>query len=198
MRFLPTLALGLFCSTLALGGLAGCEKDRAEMRPDMDKISGKERGLQSRDLREMTDKMAPDLLQIPEIVANPAKIVIVMKPISNKTSSLRGQDLTIYVARLKGLLNSKARDRLAFVEERETLQRLQNQELDGRGDAFEDASRRGAQPTQRLQPQYVLWGEFMDIANANSSYYLCTFKLTNIRTGEEVWTGMYETKTLNP
>lgn len=198
MRLIKSLALGVFCSAVALGGLTGCEKDRAEMRPDMDKVSGKERGLQSRDLREMTDRMAPDLLQIPEIVNNPTKVVVVMKPISNKTTSLRGQDLTIYVARLKALLNGKARDRMAFVEERETLQRLQNQELNGGGDPFEDASRRGAQPTQRLQPQYVLWGEFMDLAQSNSSYYLCTFKLTNLKTGEEVWTGMYEVKTLNP
>src|ERR1700733_10816437 len=47
-------------------GFVGCDKDRDEMRPDLDKVVSNEHGLQSRDLREMTDRMGPDLLLIPE------------------------------------------------------------------------------------------------------------------------------------
>src|SRR6476620_8875182 len=93
--------------TAAIGlSVGGCEKNRDEMRPDMDTVLT-EHGLQSRDLREMTDKLAPDIMQIPEIGQNPNKIVIVMKPIQNKLESDPGRDLTIYVARLKSLLNSR-------------------------------------------------------------------------------------------
>jgi hypothetical protein len=69
------------CLTLAMAcaaGMAGCESTRAEMRPDMDTIVRGERGPQAKELREMTDRMAPDLLQIPEIVQNPYRVTVVM------------------------------------------------------------------------------------------------------------------------
>src|ERR1035437_3115680 len=105
---LAVLAVGT-AITLSIGA---CDKNRDEMRPDMDTVMSHERGMQSRDLREMTDKLAPDLLQIPEIANNPTRVVIVMKPIENKLESEQGRDLTIYVARLKSLLNSRARDKM--------------------------------------------------------------------------------------
>jgi PBP1b-binding outer membrane lipoprotein LpoB len=188
-----TLALGL-----ALAGV-GCEKSRDEMRPNMDRVSGHERGLQSRDLREMTDRMAPDMLTIPEIVQNPTKITIVMKPIENKTAQPE-RDLTIFVARLKNLLNSNAsRDRLAFVEDQATLRALQAQELGSGQPGFEDGGRTGPiiNSDPRIVPQYVLWGTFYEMDSGHSSYFLCEFRLTNINTGKQVWTHQYEVKTLN-
>ncbi len=183
-------------------GLGGCDKDRNEMRPDPDKVSD-EKGLQSRDLREMTNKMAPDLLAIPEIVQQPYRAVIVMKDIENKTEDDPGRNLNIYVARLVGLLNStQAHDRIAFVEQRATLEKLQGEELGGgaNNDPFEDASRGGGAPPPpdpRVKPQYALWGTFYSMNNGKTSYYLCQFKLTSLTTGLQVWTGQYEVKTLN-
>jgi hypothetical protein len=188
---------------LAMSGaaLTGCEKSRDEMRPDMDKVVSDEHGLQSRDLREMTDRMAPDLLRIPEIARNQYKVTIVMKPPVNKFESDPTRDLTIYVARLKALLNSSAaRDRLAFVEENQKLRQFQSQELGGGGgDPFEDASRGGAAPPPdpRVLPQYVLTGEFYEKNNGKTSYYLCTFHLLDIHTGVQVWENFYEVRTLN-
>jgi hypothetical protein len=193
------------CAALALAAavglsIGGCEKNRDEMRPDMDTVMN-ERGLQSRDLREMTDKLAPDLLQIPEIANNPNKVVIVMKPIQNKLESDPGRDLTIYVARLKSLLNSRARDKMAFVEDQATLRRVQGEELGGGNpDPFEDASRGNMQmpPDQRVKPQYALWGTFYEQNNGKTSYYLCTFRLTDLKTGVQIWEGPpYEVRTLN-
>ena len=176
---------------------AGCEKSRDEMRPDMDTVVSGEKGMQSRDLREMTDKMAPDLLTIPEIVQNPNKITVVMKPIQNRLESNPTRDLTIYVARLKTLLNSSAsRDRIAFVEDRATLQQLQGEEL-GNQDVFGEGGRPGAAPNPRIVPQFALWGTFYEQRNTKTSYYLCTFRLTNIATGQQVWEGSYEVRTLN-
>jgi hypothetical protein len=143
----------------------------------------------------MTDKMAPDILQIPEIAANPNKVVIVMTGIQNRTSDPT-QDMTIYVARLRSLLNQHARDRVAFVENRQTTEALQNQEL-GTADPFESGSRTGAPASTRLLPQYALKGVFYQQKNNATSYYLCTFQLTNLKTGEVVWENSYETRTLN-
>ncbi len=189
-------AAGLMLTSLALG-LGGCEKNRDELRPDMDKVVSGDRNLQSRDLREMTDRMAPDLLQIPEIVQNPYKVVVVMKSIENKTENEPTRNYDIYVARLKTLLNSsKTRDKIAFVEERQTLERLQGQEL-GNPDPMEDASRTGQPVSQRVKPQYALKGVFYSKYDGRTSYFLCTFQLTDLRTGVQVWEGSYEVRTLN-
>ncbi len=188
---------------LALAGLgfAGCEKNRDEMRPDMDKVQSKQPGLQARDLREMTTRMAPDLLTIPEVAQNQFRAVVVMKGITNKTESEPGRNLDIYVARLKTLLNSsQCRDRLAFVEEKATLERLQGEELGTtNNDPFEDGARGGIAvppPTRRL-PQYVLKGIFYSKYDGKTTYYLCTFQMTDIKTGVQVWEGSYEVSTLN-
>jgi len=193
-----SLALVGACLTLAV--LGGCSHTPTydEMRPDPSSIQPGDRGLQSKDLIEMTDKMAPDLLKIPEIAANPSKVVIVMTGVENRTSSLAGQDMRIYTARLRSLLNQHARDRLAFIEQRKTTQALQAAEGPVSNDTFEEASRRGAPaPSTAYQAQYALKGEFMDLANRQTSFYHCTFQLTNLRTGEIVWEGSYETRALN-
>lgn len=196
MGFASKLAVVMVCAVTGLG-VVGCDKDRDEMRPDMDKVQGNEQGMQSRDLREMTDRMAPDLLQIPEIVQNPNRVVVVMKPIQNKLVSNPGEDLTIYVARLKTLLNSsKTRDRMAFVEDAQTLARLQGEEL-GNPDPFEDAARTGQPTNTRVTPQFALKGIFYEKYEGKTSYYLCTFQLTDLKTGIQVWENSYEVKTLN-
>ena len=149
----------------------------------------------------MTDKMAHDLLRIPEIVQNPYKVTVVIKTPANHFETDPGRDLTIYVARLKALLNSSsARDRMAFVEQQATLRKFQSEELGGQNhDPFEDASRGGVAPPPdpRVKPQFVLTGDFYEKNNGKTSYYLCTFHLLDINTGVQVWENFYEVRTLN-
>jgi len=145
----------------------------------------------------MTNRMAPDLLAIPEIVQNPTRVVIVMTGVDNKTQDQQGQNMDIFVARLKGLLNtSQTKDRILFVENKAKLQQLQQQEL-GNPDPFEDASRGGGAPDQRIKPQFALYGTIYSMNNGKTTYYNCQFKLTSLTTGAEVWNGMYEVSTLN-
>jgi hypothetical protein len=192
------VAAGAVLACLVLG-FAGCEQSRDEMRPDLDKVVGGEKGMQSRDLREMTDRMAPDLLTIPEIANNPYRAVVVMKSIQNKTENEPGRDFDIYIARLKTLLNSsKCRDRIAFTEDRATLQKIQGEELGGGQDSFEDSSRGGPAPADpRVKPQYALKGIFYSKHDDKTTYYLCTFQLTDLHNGLQVWEGSYEVRTLN-
>ncbi|MEI8194982.1 MAG: hypothetical protein WCI73_03640 [Phycisphaerae bacterium] len=179
--------------------LAGCASTPSydQMRPDPSSVVVGDHGLQSKDLIEMSDKMAPSLLQIPEIAANPRQVVIVMTGIENHLRSDPGEDLTIYVARMKGLLNKHARDRLTFVEKRETTQKLQAAEGAGGTDPFGEASRGGGAPPTRWVPQYALKGVFYDKVNGQTTYYLCTFQLTNIATGQQVWEDTYEVRVGN-
>ena len=192
MASIAMAALGL---GLTLGVLAGCDKKPEEMRGNISDLTPGDTGLASKDLVQMTDQMAPDLLKIPDIAASPTRTVIVVTGIANRTSEPT-RDLTIYVARLRSLLNQHARDRLAFVENRRTTENLQATEGGG-GDAFEEGSRAGAPAAGRLVPQYALKGEFYSLDKQNSHYFLCTFQLTNIRTGDQVWEGRYEVKTLD-
>ncbi len=192
-----SLALIGCASCLAMGVLVGCEPSYDQMRPDPSSIVQGDTGLQSKDLIEMTDKMAPDMLKIPEIAANPNKVVIVVTGIDNRTSSAAGEDMRIYTARMRSLLNQHARDRLAFIEQRKTTAALQAAEGPVNNDVFEDASRRAPAPPTTFQAQYALKGEFYDKTNRQTTFFLCTFQLTNLKTGEIVWENSYETRTLN-
>jgi len=188
-------------AALAAGvaGLTGCESTptKSDLRPGNSDLVVGDRGMQSKDLIEMTDKMAPDLLKIPEISRNPNKIVIVMKPIVNQTEDQPGRDMTIYVARIRSLLNQHARDRLAFVEEKKTTENYQAQEGTGNTDIMEEGSRGPGQPPTRIVPQYILKGVFYSKAERATTFYLCTFQLTNMKSGEIVWENSYEVRTLN-
>jgi hypothetical protein len=199
-----TMNVAAKLAAVCLGGFllvaaAGCDNTHDTMRPDMDTVVKGDHGLQSADLRQMTSKMAPDLLQIPEIVQNPYRVTVVVKGVQNKTEDMPGRNLDIYAARLAGLLNSsQARDRMLFVEERATLENLQNQELGNRGPNFEDETRTGQPPANpRIQPQFALYGTFYSQAGGRTTYYLCQFQLTDLRTGAKVWENQYEVRTLN-
>jgi PBP1b-binding outer membrane lipoprotein LpoB len=182
-------------SSLLLSGCA--QPGYATYRPGVSSFQPGDQGLQSRDLVDMTNRLAADLLKIPEIAQNPNKVIIVMTGIDNKTSQPWQND-QIYLARMRALLNQYARDRIAFVIQPQELQQLQQQELGGAGgDAFEQSSRGQVPQNTRMIPQYALKGVFYDLPNSATTYYLCTFQLVNLRTGELVWEGHYETRTLN-
>lgn len=182
-------------TVLALAVAAGaCQEDR---RPDMDKTLN-EGGLQSKDLRGMTDKVAPDLLAIPQIAGNPNQVTIVVTGMENHLDGNQARNLDIYVQRLYGLLaSSSARGKIAFVENNATFSRIQAQEL-GTPDPFGQAGRTPAAPDARLQPQYALYGKMYSMHDRKDTYYLCQFQLTDLQTRQVIWGPTnYEVRTLN-
>ncbi len=188
-----TRVIALLGVMATLGMLAACE-DRP--RPDVDATLGGP-GLTSRDLREMTDRMAPDLLTIPEIANNQTRITVVVKGVKNNQEGDNTRNLDIYVDRLADLLKtSSARDRILFVEENATLRNLQAQEL-GTPDPFGDAGRAGTTDDQRILPQFALTGKFDSERDSKTTYFQCAFQLLDIRTGAVVWTDTYDTRTWN-
>jgi hypothetical protein len=193
--FTKNVAVLTLAAGVALAG-AGCEKSRDELRPDMDKVMSGDRGPQSRDLREMASRLAPDLLTCADITRNPYRVTIVMKEMANKTEDMPGRDLTIYVAKLTSLLNTGVTaDRLLFVEQQATLRNMQAQEL-GNPDPFGDAGR-APSTDPRILPQFALYGEVRSMVNGRTTYYLFQFHLTNLTTGAQVWNGAYDVRTLN-
>ena len=194
-RILKRVAAVAVTAAVALAG-TGCGPSHEEMRPDKDAIVVGDHGPQCRDLRELAARLAPGLLACNDIVRNPNRITVVVKNMANKTEDMPGRDMTIYVKKLAGLLNTNVTaDRMQFVEEQATLRNLQAQEL-GSADPFGEA---GRAPTAdpRLLPQYALYGTVYSMNSGRTSYYYFEFKLTNLTTGAEAWHGDYDVRTLN-
>lgn len=189
---------GVVLAVGSAAAISGCSDHPSEyeVRQDPSSLVKGDTGLQSKDLITMTDDMGAKIIQIPEIAQNPYKVVIVMTAIENRTT-VPSEDLTIYLARIRANLNKFARDKVAFVEKRAVTANLQATEGAANTDPFEEGSR-GAGPQQPgpMTAQYALKGVFYDKPNNVTNFHYCTFQLTNMRTGEIVWEGDYEVRTL--
>ena len=174
--------------------LTGCSHGYNYYRPGVSSFQPGDTGLQSRDLVDMTNRLSADLLKIPEIANNPNKVIVVMGTIHNQTSTPWQND-QIYLARMRSLLNQYARDRMAFVLPLANVGALQQKYLGGQQNTLNPNT--GQWQNSILKPQYVLNGTFYNLPNTATTYYLCTFKLVSIATGEIVWENKYEVRTLN-
>ncbi len=193
--FTKNMAVLGVAAGLALAGV-GCDKTRDELRPNMDTIRGDTRGLQCRDLREMASRLAPKVMQCDDIVRNPFRVTVVMKDMLNKTEDMPGRPMDIYLAKLEGLLNTpETKDRILFVAQRTVTEGYQASE-GARPAIGEDVGRAPTVGT-RIIPQFALNGTVYSMRNGPTTYYLFKFKLTNIDTGGESWSGDYEVQTLN-
>lgn len=151
--------------------------------------------LSGRDLVAMTDKMAAAIASDTHIAALTARgpIVIVLTPLNNMTNEIipRSQG-DIFLHRVRVLLTAQPslRSRFVFVLNPQTYKHLLAQQGLARGDLGGQAA--------LLEPGYALQATFYSDTKANgyarSDYYLCTYRLTNIVTGELVWEGTYEVK----
>ena len=190
----------LAASALLLGSLAvlpAChDPSYADERPDPSALVRGDKGIQSADVIAVSDWLAPQVLQIPEISQNPARITVVVLDMKNGTRTLAGQNLNVF-NRLAGNLATHATMHIAFVARQADTLALQQQEGGGNPDIFEQGSRNGVPPQTRVVPQYALQGTLLDMPNNSTTYYYCEFKLTNIATGVQVWTGQYDLKVRN-
>jgi hypothetical protein len=184
-------------SVVMVLGLGGCASHGyGYYRPGVSQFVPGDTGLQSRDLVDMTDKLAADLLKIPQIANNPNKVVIQVTSIRNQTSTPWQND-QIYLARMRTLLAKYAGNEIAFTLPPQQLAQIQQETLGGSTGGFEQGSRGAAPTSGRLIPQYALTGVFYDLPNSATTYYLCEFQLVDIRTGQLIWDGKYEVRTLN-
>jgi PBP1b-binding outer membrane lipoprotein LpoB len=176
---------GLLTVILAVSGCAG-----PALNPDM-----RNTFLDSHDLVVMTDKMASSIAADPMIaqLANRHPMIIVLTALKNKTDEIIPRaEGDIFLHRVRALLTAheSLRHQFVFVLNKATYQRLAEQEQAGAADLGPRAD--------RVQPGYALQATFYSdtkVAPAyRSDYYLCTFYLTNIHTGQIIWEGSYETK----
>src|SRR4051812_29151543 len=173
----------------SIAALAGCSSDHKpdeyhRMRPEVSEISTRDRGLQSSEVVEASEKLAAEILALPEVNQSSRRMTVVFTNLEDLTRR-RQFDYNIFLERLKTEISYKGRDRIAIVTNRDTFYHTRNAELDPAPGSRErdDYGRRGtvAPPANRVQPDFSLQGKVMDLPNRGTDYYLFTFSLADIR-----------------
>ncbi len=175
--------------TLALGcmALTGCAPSTAVS-------SGHNTALDSVDLFTMTDQMARGLAGEQRVAdamgRSGGKLTVVVQPVENRLTGeiLPAGQAEMFTARVRSLLSKHAPDKFVWVMNRDSYYNLRQRELD---------VDLGPNP-ERIQPEYALTARFSSLTEESqkrrTAAYLCVYFLTNLKTGEQVWTDRYEVK----
>jgi hypothetical protein len=177
-----------FCKSFAalslatITALAGCTSDHKpddyhHQRPDVTDVDSRDRGLQSSEVVESSEKLTAELLALPEVNQSPRRLTVVFTNLEDLTHT-RQFNYDIFLERLKTEMSYKGRDRIAFVTNKDKYYSTRSHELDGVRNERDD---RGPAPTNRVQPDFALTGKVMELHNRDTDYYLFTFSLTDIR-----------------
>ena len=181
-------------SLAAISALAGCTSDHKpddyhHQRPDVTDVESRDRGLQSSEVVEASEKLTAELLSLPEVNQSPRRLTVVFTNLEDLTHT-RQFNYDIFLERLKTTMSYKGRDRIAFVTNRDKFYDTRSKELDpvrgerddfGQGDRNQRGGAAGAPAANRVQPDFALTGKVMDLPNRGTDYYLFTFSLTDIR-----------------
>ena len=141
----------------------------------------------------MTDDMAMKIVADPDVQAairHSGKLKVVVQPVENRMTAevLPKGPAEAFTARVRALLSNHAPDRFTWVMNRDTFYDLRGRELDVDLGPSPDA----------IDPEYALTAIFGSLTNetsrGRSSYYLCTYELTNLRDRTVLWTDKYEVR----
>lgn len=184
--------------SLPLAGLACSDKphEYSRERPPVDQLDSRDKGLQSKDVVNASDKMAMDLLTLPEVNASPTQLTVVFTGMENQSSNPT-VNYQIFLERVRVNVARQGRGRLAIIDNRDRVANIQSRELDsapqqpnfGQGGVPQGATGPGG-----IQPEYALYGTVQDMPNRGTNYYLFTFNLSNMRTRQILWSNQYEVK----
>jgi hypothetical protein len=192
------LSVGLLGLTVLLSGCASSGVKNpsgvpvTEMRADeRGFIAGT--GIESQDIVTVADKMARDMLNVPEIANAQSVPRIVCLPVKNDTAFPINKD--IFLEEIMANLNEKAggkmrflaRDRMADLEAERNLKRT------GAVTSTTDPSLQ-----QFKGADYMLTGNLMGTTTTTSAgrsdYVLYSFKLIDPNTSEIIWQGSHRIK----
>ena len=155
--------------------------------------SGHNTALDAVDLQRMTDDMAAKIVADPDVQAAIAKegtLSVVVQPVENRMVAevLPRGPAQAFTARVRVLLARHAPERFTWVMNRDAFYDLRARETDI------DLGL----PPERVQPRYALTSIFSSLTNEDakrrSAYYLCEYQLTDLASGNLLWSGSYEVK----
>ena len=150
-------------------------------------------GIESQDLVRVTDKMARQILDVPEIARSTTAPRIIVEPVINGTRFPIDKD--IFLTSIRTKLNEKAAGKVRFLarDQMAALQKERDLKLSGQVTSSSDPKLiefRGA--------DYILTGKLQGISTATSQgksdYILYSFQLVDVRTSEIVFDGSDEIK----
>jgi PBP1b-binding outer membrane lipoprotein LpoB len=150
-------------------------------------------GVESTDIVAATDKMAREILGVPEIASAPTKPYVITEPVINNTRFPINKE--IFLTRIRQQLNEKARGKMAFLarEHITILERERQMKQSGQITASSDPNLQEFRGADYLLTG-KLEGQSTRTAQGISDYILYTFQLINMRTSEIVYDGAYEIK----
>lgn len=185
----------------AVAAVAGCNSDNQDyrtQRPPVDQISPRDRGLQSKDVLDASDRMTMDLLrEVPYLMDAGRPLRVVTAPVKDETIDRRGRvNYDIFIQRLKSNLSQQSGGRVTLVQNREDFNLFRDKELEGAGgDEFGQGDGSAPRAPRARNPDYVLYGTARDLPNRSTNFYQIQFELSDLRNREIVWSRTYEVKT---
>ncbi len=195
------LAAGALALAAVAGvAMAGCQQPEdpggySRQRPPADRLDERDRGLQSFDVVTSASQMADALLTDIRINSQPERMLVVFDRAENLTSST-GQNLDLFLRQLRAEVSRRGNDRIQIIQNRETLRDLQSRELEQpEREEFGGVGGRVPPPGPAgIQPDYALALEVRDLPNRGTNYYQFDYVMTDIRTREIVWEGIYDVR----
>ena len=150
-------------------------------------------GIESQDIVAVADSMTRGLLGIDRIANATTAPRVALEPVINETRFPINKD--IFLTRMMTQLTAKSGGKVVFLarERMEALKRERDLKRAGEVTASSDPN------VQEFKgADYFLTGKLQGLptrtSKGTSDYVLYTFQLIDVRTGELVWAGDYETK----
>src|SRR5690606_11623828 len=151
-------------------------------------LDRRDRGLQSRDVLEASEQIVQEILRLPEMNQGIRQTIVVTRVTNDTTNPYFNYD--IFLRRLRGNIARYGRDRIFLVENRARVAQVRNEEIETMHpeDEFGQGGGRTGVPVPQtsVQPEWELYGQFTNLPNRGTDYYLGEFILTNIRTREQI------------
>ena len=193
MRTVFSAALGFVLGGCASSGVHNPSGvPVTEMRPDeRGFVAGT--GVESTDIVTATDKMAREILSIPEIANAQGKPYVITEPVVNNTRFPLNKE--IFLTRIRQQLNEKARGKMIFLarDRIASLERERQLKQTGQVTASSDPNVQEFRGADYLLTG-KLEGQSTRTSQGISDYILYTFQLISMRTSEIVYDGAYEIK----
>ncbi|MEM7164940.1 MAG: penicillin-binding protein activator LpoB [Planctomycetota bacterium] len=187
--FQRTLTLAvLLCGVVALSACSSGPKSR-RIDPDVDDSIGGT-GIDSGDVRAVTERMARSILEIEQIAAAATAPIIVVEPIKNGTAF--PIDTDIFLVRMRAQLLKHARGKVQFVarDQLEAILAERKAKAEGTFTSSGSDTLRGA--------DYILTGNLLSVTKAGrserSDYILYSFRLIDAENSLTVWEDIAEVK----
>ncbi|MDP9172825.1 MAG: penicillin-binding protein activator LpoB [Planctomycetota bacterium] len=156
--------------------------------------SGHNTALDYMDLQSMTSQMASGILACPAVEAEITRtgpLRIVCEAVENRMTGeiLPQGEAEAYTAQIRDLLSHHAPDKFTWIMNRDEFNDLRQHELSN--------IPLGPSP-DAINPQYALAARFDSMTQEDSehrsSYYLCTYRLTDLDHRTVLWSGVYKVK----